>query len=90
METVERVARLEERVDGVEKTVECMKSEVNEKIDGLERRFNQRLEESQKFFVDRDNAFSKNMWKLIFWLVYLMGAIIGTFLGLKFFLPKIM
>lgn len=72
-----RVTRLEVKVDGLQQDISEIKTDMTSQINSL-----------KTFFTERDQTFTKNLWKLVFGLVVVMVAIVMTFLGIKT-LPKL-
>jgi hypothetical protein len=67
-----RIIRLEERVGAVEQKIATNHADIGGRIDDM-----------LAFFRDRDETYTKNMWKAIFGLLGLMALVLMTLIGIK-------
>ncbi|WP_408954719.1 hypothetical protein [Natroniella sp. ANB-PHB2] len=75
---------LDNRLTKVETEVENMKEDVaanTEKLQGTATKKD--VEDLKRYFGERDSDFTKNMWKLIFGLLVLLGGLLVTMFGIE-------
>lgn len=73
----DRVARLEQRVDGIQQDVAEIKETQKESATKND------LAELRTFFTERDRQFNDKLWRAFYGLLLLLGAMVVTFFGLK-------
>lgn len=75
--TNERVIRLEERVNAIEDDIGEMKAQL------LQTAKKEDMAELRDFLEERDGLYTRNLWKLVFALVGVVGLIALAFVGVK-------
>lgn len=73
----QRITRLEERQAALERDVKEIKAQLHETAKKSD------VERLERTINDRDNSYTKNLWKLIFILIAVFTAITLTAVGLS-------